>query len=381
MFVVDGIISKNIPSQIDIKAINIQAIHDLFAYRFYIHGDTPISNVKIFNPYSYEDFLPSFHEHRSIDLIRIHNLIMNQLKPLLGQKVDILFSGGIDSTYLALCLLELETDVRAINIKYKGYDESYQAADAAAKLDIPIKIIELSEHDIINELPNVVRELGVPYDRGSVVPLYFLIKQSGENIVAGDSADAVFLPSMKSHFKCIQEGQSPWTLEKDVDELNKIFDKPIFRKLQPVPLSSTIDEMLYIEIFHEIPYYYRHRYMQFVKSDQKIFLPFQDADVLKEACRQKGLHVITNPAKIYLRILASHISRGHLSDLSILMNPKNAFKIEPEFYDIVADKFLDLSIVHELGIFNKTLDPWKLIPWHRWLLTLFSIWLKEMVFK
>jgi asparagine synthase (glutamine-hydrolysing) len=112
--------------------------------------------------------------------------------------VDILLSGGIDSSIIAIGAKKLlNLDVNAYNLSYgnKAYDESDKASILANDLGIKLKTFKFTEDlndQVINELMSKLPE---PILDPSIVGTYFLSKNVAKytkSVVSGDGADELF---------------------------------------------------------------------------------------------------------------------------------------------------------------------------------------------
>lgn len=112
--------------------------------------------------------------------------------------VDILLSGGIDSSIIAIGAKKLlNLDVNSYNLSYgnKAYDESNKASRLANDLGINLKTFKFTEDlndQVINEL---MFKLPEPILDPSIVGTYFLSKNVAKytkSVVSGDGADELF---------------------------------------------------------------------------------------------------------------------------------------------------------------------------------------------
>ena len=111
--------------------------------------------------------------------------------------VNILLSGGIDSSLIASVINSEETTVNAFNLSYKDqeYDESSKAKLIASELGINLKIFEFDvkkNNEIIDE---IFEKLPEPISDPSIVPTYYLSKMVSAHtkaVLVGDGADELF---------------------------------------------------------------------------------------------------------------------------------------------------------------------------------------------
>jgi len=386
-----------------VEDINPLGVLDLFGTGYYSTGQTLIKGLFIDTIY-YSTEIKWIYEATSkywkLDLRRLKGIIASSIPPgraPYSPRYYLLFSGGIDSTYLALQLKKRDCDFIALHIIYKDhYDESSSAAETAEMLDIPFKEIVIDNNVVADNVEQIIKDLGVPYDRGSVIPLWFLMKEvpEGRTIIAGDSGDCVFAPSMKAHIKALTEGltvhEAMFKLS-DAD-IKRIFSVPnildyrdhilsyysfLYSPLKP----NSLEAHMLVDIFSEIPYYYRHRYFRFaLVNKQRFLLPYQNVNLFCASLAMKDLHYFPtpppSPSKIYLRLMAAKECK--FEKLKALLNPKGTFKVEPETYDFLADKYLDQGLLREMKIFND-IDWWKESARIRYLATLLCIYFNKVL--
>ena len=130
-------------------------------------------------------------------------LILNSTDKLKGKDIAISFSGGVDSTLLALVI----SKVAKVNLYVVGTKGSYdiKAAKSAAKiLRLPLKVIEITEDDVEEGIRDVARifdknNLADKTDMRTIItvafnlPLYFVAKHAKEKIiVTGQGPDNFF---------------------------------------------------------------------------------------------------------------------------------------------------------------------------------------------
>ena len=136
----------------------------------------------------------------NFDNLKFDNILTNVLKDHLSADVDvnILLSGGIDSTLLSLYSRNyLNNSTKAFTLTYKNkiYNEEHRANAVVEKLGIkhikfeyPVEQNEQIIDDLIKKLPEPILD-------PSIVPTYYLSKKVSEHtkaVISGDGADELF---------------------------------------------------------------------------------------------------------------------------------------------------------------------------------------------
>ncbi len=112
--------------------------------------------------------------------------------------VNILLSGGIDSTLIALFAKKyLKRDVSAYSLGYENYE--YNEAPQAEKVasDLNIKLLTFNYPDDKNEqiIDDIMNKIPEPIADPSIIPTYYLSKKVSEFtkvVITGDGADELF---------------------------------------------------------------------------------------------------------------------------------------------------------------------------------------------
>lgn len=137
----------------------------------------------------------SFDE--SLDLL--DELILNSVKKrmLTDVKTGFFLSGGLDSTILATYISQIDKNFKAFTIGFeeKSYDESFKAKQLANFLNLNHTVLRLSNKNIIDNSKNILQLIDEPISDTSIVPTYFLCKESRKHIkvaISGDGGDELF---------------------------------------------------------------------------------------------------------------------------------------------------------------------------------------------
>ncbi len=123
------------------------------------------------------------------------------------------FSGGLDSGILAYLMREYDPILYVVGTENSKDIEN--AVEISQILDIPIRIIEVNEDDVISGISfikNIENDI-TPVEVGFDLPLYFVGKNAREkNIYSGQGADELF----GGYKKYIKE---PALMDRDFDVL------------------------------------------------------------------------------------------------------------------------------------------------------------------
>ena len=129
-----------------------------------------------------------------------HKLFEEALQDQLTAEVpvNILLSGGIDSSLIALYAKKyLKRDVTAYSLGYenKYYDESSKAVDVSEKIDINLVEFNFPVNENEEIIEKLLNELPEPIADPAVIPNYYLAEKVSDYtkvVVSGDGADELF---------------------------------------------------------------------------------------------------------------------------------------------------------------------------------------------
>ena len=170
----------------------INNVHAVEPGELIIFKDNKIKKTKYFSLKDFQD-LDVENENNLSTVLR--EVVNDQL--IAEVPVNILLSGGIDSSLIASVINSEETTVNAFNLSYKDkeYDESSKARLISSELGINLKIFEFDvkkNNEIIDE---IFEKLPEPISDPSIVPTYYLSKMVSAHtkaVLVGDGADELF---------------------------------------------------------------------------------------------------------------------------------------------------------------------------------------------
>lgn len=114
-----------------------------------------------------------------------------------GRRVAISFSGGLDSSIIA-SLASKFTEVKLITAAVPGSRDQAEASEAAAKLDLPLHTVEISEDEVSQQLLKIqwLIETQNPMDAAIAVALHYSARRASElkcdTLLLGQLADELF---------------------------------------------------------------------------------------------------------------------------------------------------------------------------------------------
>lgn len=95
-------------------------------------------------------------------------------------KVGSFLSGGVDSSYIAACLMPDTT--YSVGFDYKNFNETNYAAELSDKLGIKNVRKMISADEFFRALPDIQYHMDEPQSNLSSVPLYYLAQMASEEV-------------------------------------------------------------------------------------------------------------------------------------------------------------------------------------------------------
>ena len=124
-------------------------------------------------------------------------------------------SGGVDSSYIAACLMPDTT--YSVGFDYKNFNETNYAAELSDKLGIKNVRKMITADEFFDALPDIQYHMDEPQSNLSSVPLYYLAEMASKEVtvvLSGEGADELFAgyewyedtPEMRSFKKHVPLG-------------------------------------------------------------------------------------------------------------------------------------------------------------------------------
>ena len=108
-------------------------------------------------------------------------------------KVGSFLSGGVDSSYIAACLMPDTT--YSVGFDYKNFNETNYAAELSDKLGIKNVRKMITADEFFDALPDIQYHMDEPQSNPSSVPLYFLCQLARQHVtvvLSGEGADEIY---------------------------------------------------------------------------------------------------------------------------------------------------------------------------------------------
>lgn len=113
-----------------------------------------------------------------------------------GQRVGLMFSGGLDSSWLAYARAGHELALYTVSFPGKAQADRDAATQAARDLGRPLQVIHLEREAYAARLPQAIAGLGLPIDHPNYVGRHLLFARAVadgiDRLLSGDGADTIF---------------------------------------------------------------------------------------------------------------------------------------------------------------------------------------------
>jgi asparagine synthase (glutamine-hydrolysing) len=164
----------------------------------------------------------------SIHLVKLLRKAVNERTTEL-KRAAVSFSGGLDSSMIALLAKRTRIDVQLIHVSMANQAEIEHAREAAGELKLPIHVFTYSEADVLNTLPRVLRliEEFDPVKASIGIPLYWVAENAAKLnckiLLAGQGGDELFGGYRRYVDEYVHEGRDKvlYTMFQDIVRLHE----------------------------------------------------------------------------------------------------------------------------------------------------------------
>ena len=183
--------------------------------------------------YNWEDISPTQAIYEKVfegDVDKIDKFLrFSLIKRVEGlREIGVIFSGGVDSSYLALLLKEISDNiplkVTLYAVGIEGSRDVEAAIKASKSINLPLKICEVTEEMIRESLPQVVKAIGDDnlMKVGVGLTTYFATGMAARDgikvAISGQGADELF-GGYKRYLKSFVEGNLNFELREDISNM------------------------------------------------------------------------------------------------------------------------------------------------------------------
>ena len=223
----------------------------------------------------FEEYVDELDEvvHESVEAHRIADV-----------KVASFLSGGVDSSYIAACLMPDKTF--SVGFDYKNFNETNYAAELSDKLGIKNVRKMITADEFFDALPDIQYHMDEPQSNLSSVPLYYLAQMASEEVtvvLSGEGADELF---------------AGYEWYEDTPEMRS------FKKRVPLGVRRALGSLV-----QHLPYFKGHNFLtkcaevpeRWYVGQAKVFDPSEVDEVLKPAY-DTGKNATEMCAKYYKQV-------------------------------------------------------------------------------
>lgn len=205
----------------------------------------------------FEEYVDELDEvvHESVEAHRIADV-----------KVASFLSGGVDSSYIAACLMPDKTF--SVGFDYKNFNETNYAKELSDKLGVENVRKMITADEFFDALPDIQYHMDEPQSNLSSVPLYYLAQMASEEVtvvLSGEGADELF---------------AGYEWYEDTPEMRS------FKKRVPLGVRRALGSLV-----QHLPYFKGHNFLtkcaevpeRWYVGQAKVFDPSEVDEVLKPA--------------------------------------------------------------------------------------------------
>ncbi len=176
----------------------------------------------------HQDFFKIMHNEKHIKELPF--LLQEAVQKRIPDKnLGLLFSGGLDSTFLAFILKKLKVPFKAyMTVDTTKHEEIANAKKIAKQLNFPLKIVEITKEHVQKELPKVIQliETADPVKVEVGLVMHFALQEAQKDkikvIFSGVGADDIFAGYKRMH------AYQDVSLDS-LSSLRKIYERDLYR--------------------------------------------------------------------------------------------------------------------------------------------------------
>ncbi len=427
--------------EFETNIISKKEIESFIYFGGFTNSSHPITRVKKVQPGSYIEFdISSMRLVNSIcnnDLTKVpdkNKSFKDVFKDVVNDhldadtNVDILLSGGIDSSLLALVTkYELDKNVRTFSLGFDNdvFDESSKSLFIAKKLNFEHEHIIFKQNEINEIIDEFLSSTSEPIGDPSIIPSFYLYKNVSKHtkaVLSGDGADEMFLGYEWHKAAIIQKNKvlngilnmrflgNLFNLSlRNSDKYYKYYkffqtiDKDLFTQIlfwQNINIDEHKQESLYQKLIYEIDFDDNSFYNNLKKLDLTFYLatnilpkadigsmlnglevrpPYLDERILQYSFNNKvkrslfkhftySKHELRDLLKIYTNNKFSKQSKQGFSPNFENWDKGSAIELISKYskdFQIV-NKFLELHKLGDMSYFN-TRELWKFYAIFHWI--------------
>ena len=199
-------------------------------------------------------------------------------------KVGSFLSGGVDSSYIAACLMPDTTF--SVGFDYKDFNETNYAAELSDKLGIKNVRKMITADDFFGTLEKIQYHMDEPQSNLSSVPLWFLAELAAQDVtvvLSGEGADELF---------------AGYEWYEDTPQMHT------FKKVVPLPIRRALGALV-----QHLPYFKGHNFLtkcaevpeRWYVGQASVYSPAEADDILRDAYDQ-GPDAFELCAPVYARV-------------------------------------------------------------------------------